>query len=103
MARRRGRAPGPIPIADSLAQLAQGLAPDLKGLAAVQRAWEGLVDEGLRAHARPLKLSGSTLVIAVDSPSTATQMRLVSGAIVAQLHQATGVELDGVEVVVRKA
>jgi predicted nucleic acid-binding Zn ribbon protein len=76
---------------------------DLTGLAAVQKAWASTVEPSVQEVARPLKLSGSTLVIAVDQPSLATQVRLKSGQVLKQLNAASGLEITGIEVVVRKA
>jgi predicted nucleic acid-binding Zn ribbon protein len=37
--------------------------------------WPGLVGERLASHARPIRLRGTTLVVAVDDPGWATQVR----------------------------
>jgi predicted nucleic acid-binding Zn ribbon protein len=52
--------------------------------------WEELVGPQVAAHAQPLTLRGSTLVIAADEPAWATQLRLLSGSLLARLDEVSG-------------
>jgi predicted nucleic acid-binding Zn ribbon protein len=100
----RIRRDGPVPLSDSLAQVASGLTKkNLAGFAAVAAAWDAVIGAEIQEHARPLKLEGATLVVAVDAPAWATQVRLLGGAIIRDLNGANNVEVEGIEVVVRKA
>ena len=91
-----------MPISHSIEQVAARLTKvDLLGFAAIVDRWELIVGSPLAAHLRPLKLTGSTLVIAVDAPAWATQTRLSSGSILAAINERTEVHVEDLEVVVR--
>ena len=62
--------------------------------------WEAVVGEAIAAHARPAKLDGGRLVVEVDEPGWATQLRYLEGDVLARL-QAAGVEVTGIDVRVR--
>lgn len=102
MAKRRTRSDGPVPISSSLEQVAARIPrANLVGFAAVEQHWADVVDDAIGAHARPLSLKGTTLVVAVDQPVWATQVRLKGGQIVEQLRGKIETPITGLEVVVR--
>ncbi len=76
---RRGRATAgedPVPLADALGAVAGRLgfaAPDV--VATVFARWEDLVGPAVAAHARPARVDGDMLVVVVDHPAWATQLR----------------------------
>ncbi len=127
---RAGRRPrggvdrGPRPVGDSLDEVVAGISParareleprDARGratpgeptsvssaaLGTVFSRWEELVGPTVGRHTRPLRLEGRTLVVAVDQPPWATQIRVLSPGILARLAEDTGEPLDRLEVVVR--
>lgn len=57
---------------------------------AVFSDWEAVVGESLARHARPLRLDGAVLVVAVDHPAWATQVRALAPAILQRLADAAG-------------
>ena len=64
--------------------------------------WEEAVGAAVAAHARPLRLQGTTLVVGVDGPAYATQLRMLSGQLLARLRDLVGPgAVDSVEVRVR--
>lgn len=63
--------------------------------------WEELVGEALARHARPLRLEDGALVVAVDRPPWATQVRALAGDILARVREETGEPLERLVVVVR--
>ena len=66
----------PRPLAESLDRLAQQLgAPSPGVLTAVFARWEEMVGDSVAAHAWPVSLSHGVLVIGVDQPAWATQLR----------------------------
>ena len=102
MAERRGQGEGPRPIRFSIEQVAGRLSrTDLVGFAAVEERWAEVVGEQIAAHARPLKLIKSTLVVAVDQPAWATQLRLLADKLRAGINEVPNVEVAEIEVVVR--
>ncbi|MDA8355889.1 MAG: DUF721 domain-containing protein [Actinomycetota bacterium] len=83
-----------------------GRSPRVLALAEVVSHWEEIAGPGLAPHVRPLKLEGSTLVVAADHSARATQVRLLGAELIGRLRQATGeageeVVVDEVRVVVR--
>ncbi|MHB8661266.1 MAG: DUF721 domain-containing protein [Acidimicrobiales bacterium] len=69
---------------------------------AVLRGWAEAVGPGIAAHAQPLTLRGTTLVVVVDGPAYATQLRLLLPQLLARLAELAGPgAVDAVEVRVR--
>jgi len=84
----------PRPVKDSLEHLARRLgAPTATSLGAVFSRWEEAVGTTVAAHARPLSLTDGVLVVAVDQPGWATQLRYLSSDLLARLAEVAG---DGV-------
>ena len=74
------------------------------GVAAVSvfSRWAEAVGPAVAAHARPLRLDGTRLVVGVDGPAYATQLRLLSGQLLARLRDLVGPgAVDSVQVRVR--
>ena len=70
--------------------------------AAVFRGWTGAVGPAIASHAQPLSLRGTTLVVAVDAPAYATQLRMLTPQLLARLAELAGPgAVDAVEVRVR--
>jgi predicted nucleic acid-binding Zn ribbon protein len=59
-------------------------------LEAVFSHWEEAVGPGVAAHTHPLSLRDGTLVVAVDNPAWATQLRLLHGELVSRLAAVVG-------------
>ncbi len=93
----------PEPVASSLDRLARSLgAPRPVVLAAVFARWEELVGRDVAAHATPLSLRDGVLVIAVDQPAWATQLRYLASDLIARLAAETeGGEVREVQIRVR--
>ncbi|MGH9184065.1 MAG: DciA family protein [Acidimicrobiales bacterium] len=86
-----GADPGPRPVGASLDRVASALgAPDAAVLATVFGSWEELVGGGVAAHARPRSLRDGVLVIAVEQPVWATQLRWASPVLVERVNQVVG-------------
>jgi len=119
---------GPRPLGDSLDEVVAGISPprgrqsgarvqiggdaDANGgaepvsaatLGTVFSRWAELVGPAVARHTRPLRLEGGTLVVAVDQPPWATQVRILSPGILTRLIEETGEPLERLEVVVRPA
>ena len=64
--------------------------------------WEEAVGAAVASHARPLSLRGTTLVVGVDGPAYATQLRMLTPQLLARLAEMTGPgSVEAVEVRVR--
>ncbi len=108
---------GPRPLAESLDAVVEGLtvptAPDatragsagspLSSAAAfgsVFSRWEQLVGSSVARHAKPVRLAGGTLLVRVDHPAWATQLRALAPGLLARLTEGTGEKIEHLEVVV---
>ena len=81
----------PRPVADSLEGLARRLgAPTAGALGAVFRHWEEAVGAAVAAHARPVSLTDGVLVVAVDQPGWATQLRYLTSDLLGRLADVAG-------------
>lgn len=84
----------PRPVKDSLEHLARRLgAPTATSLGAVFSRWEEAVGATVAAHAQPRSLTDGVLVVGVDQPGWATQLRYLSSDLLARLTEVAG---DGV-------
>ena len=75
-------------------------APRSDVLTAIFAHWGELVGETVAAHARPDSLSHGRLVVSVESPAWATQLRFLAGDLLARVAHETGSD-DVREVVIR--
>lgn len=60
--------------------------------------WEEVAGPAVAAHVRPVRLEGATLVVEVDEPAWATQMRFLTAELRQRLVTTVGVTIDDVEV-----
>jgi predicted nucleic acid-binding Zn ribbon protein len=69
----------PLPVAASLDRVSRALgAAPAQVLGAVFSQWEQLVGPEIAAHARPASLRGGVLVVVVDQPAWAAQLRFMA-------------------------
>jgi predicted nucleic acid-binding Zn ribbon protein len=67
---------GPRSLESSLDAVSRSLGMrSSQGLGDLFSRWEDLVGEGIAAHVRPVRLDRDVLVVAVDHPAWATQVR----------------------------
>jgi hypothetical protein len=72
----------PIPIREALAGVGRELGlPDPDQFSRLLDAWPDLVGSGLVGHAQLRSLRDGVLVVAVDSPAAATQIRYLEGTV----------------------
>lgn len=106
--RLRGADRGPQPLAAGLDAVVQGLAPPARPAPSaatwgtVFSRWDDVVGPGVARHAHPLRLEAGVLVVAVDQPPWATQVRTLGPRILATIADLTGEPLERMEVVVRR-
>jgi len=81
----------PVRVGDGLESVARRLGmPAPSSLAAIFGHWEQVVGAVLSAHTRPLSLSDGTLLVSVDAPAWATQLRYLSSTLLVRLEEAAG-------------
>jgi predicted nucleic acid-binding Zn ribbon protein len=81
----------PVPIADALARVRAELGlPDDRALHALVEGWPEVVGGDVAAHARLDALRDGTLVVVVDDPIWATQLRYLEVAILERANELAG-------------
>ncbi|MGH9072745.1 MAG: DciA family protein [Acidimicrobiales bacterium] len=81
----------PRPLSSSLDSLARSLgAPPPRALDAVFARWEDVVGPALAAHAHPVSARDGTLVVIVDHPSWATEVRWLGAGLLDRLGEVAG-------------
>jgi len=99
--REAGR-PGPRTVGELLDGWARRAgAPGAPALQVVFSGWEAVVGAVVAAHARPVSLVDGTLVVVVDEPGWATEVRYLAADIVVRLAAAAREKGAG-EAVVRR-
>jgi predicted nucleic acid-binding Zn ribbon protein len=104
-----------MPIGDSLNSVIRSLRNDSSdgassGQPANQAAsqmggvfgrWAEAVGEAVAAHVKPVKLDGTKLVVEVDDPAWATQLRFLETTLKQRLLEVAGATVETVEVRVK--
>lgn len=86
-----GRADEPAPIATSLDRVLRSLrAPAARTVKTVFTEWPELAGPGLAAHAHPVALRDGELVVEVDDPAWASQLRWLEPELRARLEALPG-------------
>ena len=67
-------------------------APSSRTTSTVVAGWEKLVGPDIAGHARPVSLHDGVLVLAVDHPAWATQLRFMTAELLARIAEMTGSE-----------
>lgn len=93
----------PRRLSESLERVVGGLgAPRVDLFRRLFEQWEDLVGATVAAHAAPLRIERSRLIVAVDDPAWATQLQWLGPQVLERLRQdGTGAELESIDVVVR--
>lgn len=102
----------PVPISESLSAVVRSLRNEPAGsepqphlaqqIGGVFGKWTEAVGEAVAAHVKPLKLDGTKLIVEVDDPAWATQLRFLETTLKARLTSVTGARIDSFEARVRR-
>jgi predicted nucleic acid-binding Zn ribbon protein len=102
----------PVPISESLNGVVRSLRNDsADSIAAPQTAsqmggvfgrWDEAVGHAVAQHVTPVKLDGSKLIVEVDDPAWATQLRFLETTMRERLLEVAGVVIDTIEARVRR-
>lgn len=95
-------------MSDSLRPLSEGLDQVVRSLRGVGAQathtlfgrWEAVVGTAIAAHATPVRIEAGRLLVHVDEPGWATQLRYLEGDLVERLT-AAGVEVTSIDLRVR--
>lgn len=92
-------------LGDSLHEVVRSLRPDAGAANAPAAAmggvfgrWEQAVGAAVAAHVQPVKLDGTTLVVKVDDPAWATQLKFLEGTLKQRLAEVAGATIERLEV-----
>ena len=96
----------PMRVGDSLRDVMKSLRPDDQRTAPAPRAaiggvfgrWDEAVGAAVAAHVQPVRLDGTTLVVEVDDPAWATQLRFLEGTLRTRLAEVAGATVERIEV-----
>ena len=75
---------------------------DAASVKGVFGAWSNLVGEAVAAHVQPVKLVDSTLIVEVDDPHWATEMRFLEASLCEKISQLTTTPVTSLEVRVKR-
>ena len=102
----------PVPFGDSLDRVVRSLrndAPDSTSpsqtasqMGGVFGRWAEAVGDAVALHVTPVKLDGTKLVVEVDDPAWATQLRFLETTLKARLLEVAGATIETVEVRVKR-
>ena len=89
----------PVPISSSLDGVMRSLrGPTRQAVGGLFGRWDEAVGEQVAQHVKPVKLDGRVLVVEVDDPAWATQVKLLSAMITERLQSVADVTIDRIEV-----
>jgi predicted nucleic acid-binding Zn ribbon protein len=102
----RGRRDEPKRLGDSLHEVLQSLRPEDRSrpqataaaMGGVFGRWDDAVGPVIAAHVQPVKLDGTTLVVEVDDPGWATQLRFLETNLKQRLAEVAGATVERIEV-----
>jgi predicted nucleic acid-binding Zn ribbon protein len=98
----------PVPLSESLGGVVRslrgaGAREDGSGASARQLGgvfgrWKDAVGEAVARHVQPLRLDGTRLVVEVDDPAWATQLKFLEANLRERLLAVTGAQIDEFEI-----
>ena len=102
----------PVPISESLGAVIRSLRNESPGIAPSNRLasqmgdvfgrWAEAVGDAVAAHITPVKLDGTKLVVEVDDPAWATQLRFLEATLKQRLLEVAGATIDTIEARVKR-
>jgi predicted nucleic acid-binding Zn ribbon protein len=88
---RRREDRGPRPVGSSLDQVSSQLGlGDSAGIGRLFARWPEIVGEAVAAHVQPVRVDAKSLVVSVDHPAWATQVRHLGDDLLDRVAEATG-------------
>lgn len=99
----------PVPLSESLSGVVRSLrgpaataAAGMTAMGGVFGRWNETVGDAVAKHVQPVKLDGGKLVVEVDDPAWATQLKFLEVNLRERLLESTGARIDSFEVRVRR-
>lgn len=89
----------PVSLSTSLDAVVRSLrGPSRAAVGGVFGRWAEAVGEQVAGHVKPVKLDGGVLVVEVDDPTWATQVKFLSSTIIERLASVAGVTVTRIDV-----
>ena len=98
----------PVPLSESLGRVVRSLrgpggrdedhTASVRQLGGVFGRWKEAVGEAVARHVQPLRLDGARLVVEVDDPAWATQLKFLEANLRERLLAVTGARIDEFEI-----
>jgi hypothetical protein len=93
----------PHALSDSVGEVLRSLrGGDGRATAGLFARWADIVGASVAEHVRPVSLDGERLLVEVDEPGWATQLRFLQADVLERLHDVVGVRASALDVRVRK-
>lgn len=93
----------PVPLSSSLDDVVRSLrGPSRESVGGLFGRWDEAVGDQVAQHVKPLKLDECVLVVEVDDPAWATQVKFLTPMITERLQQVAGVRVDRIDVRVER-
>jgi predicted nucleic acid-binding Zn ribbon protein len=93
----------PVPLRESMDVVVQGLrgGGSARSMGSLFSRWTDAVGEVVAGHARPVKLDGDRLLVEVDEPGWATQLRFLELDVIERLRAVAGLEVSRFDIRVK--
>jgi len=93
----------PVPLSSALDDVVRSLrGPSRESVGGLFGRWDEAVGEQVAQHVTPLKLDEGVLVVEVDDPAWATQVKFLTPMITERLQQVANVRVERIEVRVER-
>ncbi len=95
----------PVPIRESLDVVVRGLrggATDARSMGSLFSRWIDAVGQQVADHARPVTLDGDRLLVEVDEPAWATQLRFLEAEVIERLRSVAGLRVSRFDIRVKR-
>jgi len=95
----------PMTLHDSIDNVVRGLrggsVGDASSMGSLFSRWTDAVGQAVADHARPLKLDGDRLLVEVDEPGWATQLRFLEADVIERLRSVAGLAVSRFDIRVK--
>jgi len=93
----------PVPLSSALDDVVKSLrGPSRESVGGLFGRWDEAVGEQVAQHVKPLKLDEGVLVVEVDDPAWATQVKFLTPMITERLLQVANVRVERIDVRVER-
>lgn len=93
----------PVPISSALDAVVKSLrGPSREAVGGLFGRWVEAVGEQVAQHVKPVKLDDGVLVVEVDEPAWATQVKFLTTMIIDRLQVVAGVRVERIDVRVER-